>query len=191
MTQLENKAFSVKSTQYMRLERSKEPYKTVLRTRKTRYVAICVVTDTQIHRHTHKTTTVTLTHAPRVKNASVYLPTYVVSVLHSLTLDWIHWNLASLLKFQISYTTLGRTMGVFNWLQCCSLYTTHRGTAKDPYFIIILELCRAHTPCAHCAICRSIFVCKVKFYEFRKMSRNAQAWLCQPKKPLILSLHQI
>ena len=27
------------------------------------------------------------------------------------------------------------------------------------YTTIILELCRAHTPCAHCAICRSTFVC--------------------------------
>ena len=65
---LENKAFSVKSTQYMPLERCKEPYKTALWTRKrgTLYVAVSVVTDTQMHRHTHGTTTVTLTHTPRV-----------------------------------------------------------------------------------------------------------------------------
>ena len=35
-----------------------------------RYVAASLVTDTQIHRHTHRTTTVTLTHAPKVNNSS-------------------------------------------------------------------------------------------------------------------------
>ena len=58
------------SLQYIRLECHKEPYKTIILDLQTRYVAVSVVTDTQIHTDTHtdRMTTITLTHAPRVIN---------------------------------------------------------------------------------------------------------------------------